>query len=67
MNMNTPLPLRCTDLLSKYNSLVDSYATLLHAGENPKGITKLAGAIERMRKEYLIKCPLPDSGLPKLF
>jgi hypothetical protein len=65
--MNTSLPLRCRDLLSEYKFLVDSYLTLRQAGKKPDDITDLAGAIKRMRKEYLIKCPLPDSGLPKLF
>ncbi len=65
--MNTSLPLRCRDILSEYKFMVDSYLTLRQAGEKPEGITDLSSAIKRMRKEYLIKCPLPETGLPKLF
>jgi hypothetical protein len=64
--MNASLPLRCRDLLSEYKFLVDSYL-MQQAGEKPADMTELAGAIKRMRKEYLIKCPLPESGLPNLF
>jgi hypothetical protein len=66
-NMNTSLPMRCRDLLSEYKFMVDSYLTLRQAGEKPEGIKDLSSAIKRMRKEYLIKCPLPEMGLPKLF
>ncbi len=65
--MDISLPLRCRNLLSEYKFMVNSYLTLRQAGEKPEDITDVANAIKRMRKEYLIKCPLPESGLPKLF
>ncbi len=47
--------------------MTDSYLTLQKVGENPEDMSKLTNAIKRLRKEYLMKCPLPESGLPKLF
>ncbi len=57
------LPKRCHDLLSEYKWLVDSYLLVCKTGEYP---TELANTIKRMRKEYLMKCPLPDHGIPKV-
>jgi hypothetical protein len=65
--MDTSLPKRCQNLLSEYKCMTDSYLTLQKVGENPEDMSKLTNAIKRLRKEYLMKCPLPESGLPKLF
>jgi hypothetical protein len=61
--MDSSLPPRCKDLLSEYNFMIDSYLCLRQKGETPIDLMK---AIKRMRKEYLMKCPIPETGLPKL-
>jgi hypothetical protein len=43
--------------------MIDSYLCLRQKGETPIDLMK---AIKRMRKEYLMKCPIPETGLPKL-
>lgn len=58
--MSFELPPTCKDLLTKYKYAFMSYYVLR---QDDKDTIEVKNILKLMRKEYLMKCPIPKAGI----